>query len=176
MRIIGGKLGGRIIQAPGGLPARPTTDYAKSGLFNVLTNEIDFESIDVLDLFAGLGGISFEFISRGANTVTAVDGNFKCVQFIKETAQKLNVKNLNVIRSDVFKYLRRCERKFDLIFADPPFDLQETDDLIPLIDEMKILKPDGLLIIEHQSNRTLQFPEKIKSVRTYGNCSFSFIQ
>lgn len=175
MRIIGGKLGGRFVQAPSGLPVRPTTDYAKSGLFNVLNNQVDFEELDVLDLFAGIGGISFEFISRGARSVLAVDVNFKCVQFIKDTAEKLKVDNLKVIRSDVFKYLPKCEKKFDLIFADPPFELEETDQLIPLVDELDLLKPEGLLIIEHQSNRELKFSDRVQSVRTYGNCSFSFV-
>lgn len=176
MRIIGGYLGGRIIQAPAGLPARPTTDYAKSGLFNLLNNEIDFEDIEVLDLFAGLGGISYEFISRGAKNVTAVDVNFKTVEFIKSTSQKLKINNLKAIRSDVFRYLKSCQNKFDLIFADPPFEMEETDELIPLIEELKLLKPGGLLVIEHQSNRTLKFPERISSDRTYGNCSFAFVR
>jgi 16S rRNA (guanine(966)-N(2))-methyltransferase RsmD len=165
-----------MIQAPAGLPVRPTTDYAKSGLFNVLSNEIEFEGLRVLDLFAGIGGISFEFISRGAGHVTAVDQNFKTVQFIKSTAERLQVKNLDVIRMDVFKYLKRCSEKFDLIFADPPFDMEETDQLIPLITELKLVKDGGLLVVEHSSSRSLVTPEIISSVRTYGNCSFSFVK
>ena len=163
-----------MITAPPGIPARPTTDFAKSGLFNLLLNEIDFEGKKVLDLFAGLGGISMEFISRDVESVTSVDANFKSIEFIKETATKFGIKNLKVVRMDCFKFLRRCEEKYDLIFADPPFDLEETDELLPLIFERNILQPNGLVIIEHQSKRQLKHREHIYSTRTYGNCSFSF--
>lgn len=163
-----------MINAPDGLPARPTTDYAKSGLFNVLANEVDFEGLQVLDLFAGIGGISMEFLSREAKWVTAVDVNFKCINFIKDTAAKFKVNNVSCVRFDVFKYLKQCDKKFDLIFADPPFDLEEADLISSIVFEKNLLNPGGVLIVEHYSKRVLPFHPNFVSVRTYGNCAFSF--
>ena len=176
MRIIGGKFSGRNLNAPSSLPVRPTTDYAKSGLFNILNNKIDFENIKVLDLFAGIGGISMEFISREAKHVTAVDINFKCCSFIKETAVKFGVKNLSVIKSDVFKYLKSCDTKFDLIFADAPFELEETDSIPDLVMQKQLLTENGMLIIEHQAKRKLTSVAKAEEIRKYGNCAFSFFE
>ena len=143
MRIIGGKFSGRLINAPSSLPVRPTTDYAKSALFNILNNRIDFEEVKVLDLFAGIGGVSMEFISRGAKHVTSVDINFKCCTFI------------------------------DVIFADAPFDLSETDTIPDLILQKNMLSENGILIVEHQAKRVLQSHVKVSEVRKYGNCAFS---
>lgn len=173
MRIISGKFSGRLINAPSNLPVRPTTDYAKSALFNILNNRIDFEEIKVLDLFAGIGGVSMEFISRGAKHVTSVDLNFKCCAFIKETASKFDVKNISVIKSDVFKFIKSCDTKFDIIFADAPFELQETDLIPDLVFERDILTADGILIVEHQAKRILQSKIEAKEIRKYGNCAFS---
>lgn len=173
MRIIGGKFSGRLINAPNSLPVRPTTDYAKSALFNILSNRIDFEEVKVLDLFAGIGGVSMEFISRGAKHVTSVDINFKCCSFIKETASKFDVKNLTVIKSDVFKFLKSCDKKFDIIFADAPFDLNETDNLPDLVFEKELLTENGILIVEHQAKRILKSRTEADEIRKYGNCAFS---
>lgn len=173
MRIIGGKFSGRLINAPSSLPVRPTTDYAKSALFNILNNRIDFEEVKVLDLFAGIGGVTMEFISRGARHVTSVDINFKCCTFIKETASNFEVKNLSVIKSDVFKFLKACDTKFDVIFADAPFDLSETDTIPDLILQKNMLSENGILIVEHQAKRVLQSHVKVSEVRKYGNCAFS---
>lgn len=173
MRIIGGKFSGRLIHAPSSLPVRPTTDYAKSALFNILTNRIDFEETTVLDLFAGIGGVSMEFISRETKFVTSVDMNAKCCAFIKETAAKFEVKNLSVIKSDVFKFLKNCSTKYDVIFADAPFELQETDKLPDLIFQYELLSENGILIVEHQAKRILQSDIQPKEIRKYGNCGFS---
>lgn len=172
MRIIGGKYSGRIIQAPSGLPVRPTTDYAKSALFNILSHRFDLEGFKVLDLFAGIGGVSLEFLSRGAASVTAVDQHLPCLKFIRETANKLGEENLETVKSDVFKYLKSCTEKFDLIFADPPFDLKETDKIPQLVFEANLLKEGGWLIIEHQSKRKLVTSVPFET-RIYGNCAFS---
>lgn len=162
-----------MINAPSSLPVRPTTDYAKSALFNILNNRIDFEEIKVLDLFAGIGGVSMEFISRGAKHVTSVDINFKCCSFIKETAAKFEVNNLHVIKSDVFKFLKSCDKKFDIIFADAPFELAETDTIPDLIFQKNLLTENGILIVEHQAKRILESHIEAKEIRKYGNCAFS---
>lgn len=176
MRIIGGKFGGRTLNPPASLPVRPTTDYAKSGLFNILNNQIDFETLRVLDLFSGAGGISLEFASRGALSVTAIDVNFNCVKFLNETAAKLGIKELKCVRSDVFKFLKQNTSKYDLIFADPPFEQKETDQLPDLIFERNLLNPGGVLIVEHQSKRELQSKIPVSVIRKYGNVGFSFYQ
>lgn len=165
-----------MIHAPASLPVRPTTDYAKSALFNILSNRIDFEETNVLDLFAGIGGISMEFISRGTKQVTAVDLNAKCCAFIKETATKFEVKNLTVIKSDVFRFLKSNERQYDLIFADAPFELSETDKIPDMVFEKNMLTPGGVLIVEHQAKRTLQCQRFVTEVRKYGNCAFSIFE
>ncbi|HNP49139.1 MAG TPA: RsmD family RNA methyltransferase [Bacteroidia bacterium] len=174
MRIIGGKLGGRNIIAPASLPVRPTTDYAKSGLFNILSNQLDFEELSVLDLFSGAGGISLEFASREARNVVSVDIHFQCVKYLNETASKFGLTNLKCIRSDVFRFIKQNSQQFNLIFADPPFEQEETDTLPALIFEKNMLKAGGMLIVEHQSNRQLQTPIPLSDIRKYGNCGFSF--
>jgi len=127
----------------------------------------------VLDLFAGIGGVSMEFISRGAKHVTCVDLNFKCCAFIKETAVKFDVKNISVIKSDVFKFIKSCDTKFDIIFADAPFELNETDTIPDLVFQKELLTEDGILIVEHQAKRILQSHIDAKEIRKYGNCAFS---
>ena len=121
MRIISGKLKGRNIYAPVDISARPTTDFAKEGLFDVLNNKIDFEDIDVLDLFAGTGSIGFEFVSRGCRQVISIENNAKQCLFIKKIIEKLEIDNLILLKTDVFKYLTHTASRFDLIFADPPY-------------------------------------------------------
>ncbi len=173
MRIISGIFGGRNISTPENLPVRPTTDFAKSGLFNILNNYIDFESISVLDLFCGTGNISFEFASRGAKEIICVDEHAGCLKFIKEFSEKLSISGISTMKSDAFKFVEHCERKFDLIFADPPFDSTETDRLLEMILEKKMLNEDGWLIVEHQSKRILKAEVHPWQIRKYGNCSFS---
>jgi 16S rRNA (guanine966-N2)-methyltransferase len=173
MRVISGKFGGRNIIAPSSLRVRPTTDFAKTGLFNILTNHFDFENIFVLDLYAGTGNISFEFASRGTEKITCVEADQRCVRFIKEFSNKINLNSMSVIRSDVFAFLKRCENRFDIIFADPPFEYADTDLLPDLVKEKKMLNPDGWLIVEHQSKRELQSKIQPTQIRKYGNCAFS---
>jgi len=173
MRIISGKFRGRNIAAPSSLPVRPTTDFAKTGIFNILANHFDFETISVLDLFAGTGNISLEFASRGTEEITCVDGDQRCARFIKEFGGKLNLNFINVIRSDVFAFLKKCESQYDIIFADPPFEYADTDLLPDLIHEKKMLKTNGWLIAEHQSKRELKSKVQPIQVRKYGNCAFS---
>jgi 16S rRNA (guanine966-N2)-methyltransferase len=176
VRITGGTLRGRTIHPPANLPVRPTTDFAKEGLFNILNNYFDFETLTVLDLFAGAGSIGYEFISRGAVSVTCVDQNFHCTAFINKMATELSMKNLRCIRSDVFSYLKKNINKSDIIFADPPFELEETDLLPDLIFEKNLLKEDGWLIIEHQSKRILKSNIEPFEIRKYGNCAYSMFR
>ena len=173
MRIIGGKFSGRLINAPSNIEVRPTTDYAKSGLFNILSNRIDFEEMKVLDLFAGIGGVSMEFISRGAKHVTCVDLNNKCCAFIKDTAIKFEVNNLVVIKADVLKFIKSCDIKYNIIFVDAPFELNETDTIPDLVFQKELLAENGILIVEHQAKRILQSQIQAKEIRKYGNCAFS---
>ena len=163
-----------MITAPSTLPVRPTTDFAKSALFNILNNQINFAEVNVLDLFAGIGGISLEFISRGAKSVTAIDSNVKCCAFIKETVVKLEIKNLTVLKAEVFNYLKSCTSRFDIIFADAPFDMATTDAIADLVFDNNLLKENGILIIEHQSKRKLQSKIEPTEIRKYGNCAFTF--
>ncbi len=173
MRIIGGIHKGRVLKVPLGLPLRPTTDFAKEALFNILANKIDFESIRVLDLFSGTGHISLEFASRGAKEVVSVDKNFKCIGYLKAAARELNLK-VNTVKYDVFTFLNNGGTNFDLIFADPPYDLEGIPDIHQKIYEKKILSPEGLLIIEHGSRTKLDHLEGFIELRKYGNVNFSF--
>jgi len=173
VRIISGKYRGKNIQAPASLPARPTTDFAKTALFNILNNHIDFESISVLDLFCGTGNISYEFVSRGCTSLVAVDADGRSAKFVKETMTKLGEPSVRVIKSDVFRFLEAMHEQYDIVFADPPFDLKETDLLPDLARKQSLLKEGGWLIIEHQSKRKLESEWVPSEVRTYGNCAFS---
>ena len=175
MRIIGGTHKGKTIKVPKDLPVRPTTDFAKEGLFNILSNKLDFENLSVLDLFSGTGHISLEFASRGARTIVGVDKHFKCSGFLKSISKELNF-NINSIKNDVFDFLKKSTLKFDLIFADPPYDLNEIPDIHKLIFERELLNENGLLIIEHGSKTKLENLNGFTQHRKYGNVNFSFFE
>ncbi len=174
MRIISGKYGRRNIRPPKDLPVRPTTDMAKESLFNILSNKIDFENKSALDLFAGTGSIAFEFVSRGCQPVVAVDKNFQCIQFIKKAGSAFGMEDLQAIRTDVFRYIQSTSKKFDLIFADPPYALESIETINQLVFENKLLNKDGWLIVEHP--REIDFSEQDHFVehRKYGKVNFSF--
>ncbi len=176
MRIIGGTLKGRRFTAPKNLPVRPTTDMAKEALFNILENRLDLETLKVLDLFSGTGSISLEFASRGAETITSVDLNFGCVNFLKQTAKESNLTQIKLIKSDVFKFLNACNEKFDLIFADPPYDIAKIPDIAKIVFERSLLNEKGLLIIEHQSMQNLAIHPQFIEKRKYGYSTFSFFE
>lgn len=174
MRIIGGKAAGLRLNPPQNLPVRPTTDIAKEALFNILNNKIDFDGLECLDLFAGTGNISFELASRGAGKVTSVDLHGKCILYISETAKKLDLQQIKTRKADVFKYIKTDKDQYDLIFADPPYDIGQLPLLAQMVLENNLLKKDGLLIVEHLSNRKmLEHPNYVET-RQYGNSSFSF--
>jgi len=163
-----------MIHVTKGLDVRPTTDFAKEGLFNILTNKIDFEGIQVLDLFAGTGNIAFEFASRGSN-VTSVDKNFDCIKFVSKTARELDL-SISTIKSDVFKFLKTHSAPYDLVFADPPYALENINELHQLVFGNHLLKENGWLIIEHGPATKLSELSCFFDHRKYGNVNFSFFK
>lgn len=177
MRIISGKYKSRRITAPKKLPVRPTTDMAKEALFNILNNQYYFDDIAVLDLFSGTGNICYEFGSRGTTKLTAVDADFGCVQFIDKTSKELEL-GISAYKSDVFSYLEKTKTKSDIIFADPPYDLDLADfERIPeLVFKNQLLLEDGVLIIEHAKHTDLSQTPYFSTKRKYGGSVFSFFK
>ena len=173
MRIVSGTLKGRHIPIRKNFPARPTTDFAKENLFNVLNNRISFEGICVLDLFSGTGSISFEFASRQAKRVVSVEKDFRSGAFIKQTAQQLKIDCIQVYTSDAFKYLQRCGEKFDVVFADPPYQLPNLADIPQAVLESGVLAEDGLFILEHPGDYTFTAINECIEHRKYGSVNFS---
>lgn len=174
MRIIGGKIGGLRLNPPSNLPVRPTTDIAKEALFNILQNRLEFDGLNCLDLFAGTGNISFELASRGVEHVDSVDLHFKCVQYIMDTAKKMKLEQIKAKKADVFKFITSCKSTYDLIFADPPYDIPKLPQLPKLIFENNLLNDNGLLIVEHPSTRQMEEHPNFIETRKYGYSSFSF--
>ena len=147
MRIIGGTLKGLRLNSPKNLPVRPTTDLAKEALFNILQNQIEFENIKVLDLFAGTGNISLEFASREAAQVISVDRSVQCIHYINDTARQHKLSQIKTYKADVFKFLEMETGQYDLIFADPPYDLNGIPEIAKIVFDKKLLLPDGMLMI-----------------------------
>lgn len=176
MRIIGGKNQRRQIIAPSKLPVRPTTDMAKEALFNILNNHFDFESIRVLDLFAGTGNISYEFASRGAEEVIAVDINNHCIQFIKKTADQLAMENLRAVRAETFNFLGFCKVDFDIVFADPPYDFDAIAQIPEKVFSAALVKPSGWLIVEHGEKPVFENHPFFYDKRRYGKVHFSIFK
>ena len=176
MRIISGTYGGRRLSPPKNITARPTTDFAKESLFNLLNNRMDLEGADVLDLFAGTGGIGIECVSRGACEVTAVDIAHVQQNWIISCCKQLGIRNLSVIRGDVFKFLASCRMQYDLIFADPPYALEQLPALPDLILQQAILKENGWLVVEHGKDTDFTSHPNHVETRTYGSVHFSFFQ
>ncbi len=174
MRIIGGELGRRRINPPANMPhTRPTTDIAKEGLFNIIENNLDIEELKTLDLFGGTGNISYELASRGANDLTIVEKDSKMYEFIKKTAQELKLKNFNVSKMDVFKFLDQCSDKFDFIFAGPPYALGNIDDIPKLIFEKQLLNKKGWFVLEHTPGNDYKKTPYYTTERNYGTTVFS---
>jgi 16S rRNA (guanine(966)-N(2))-methyltransferase RsmD len=165
-----------MINPPRNLRARPTTDFAKENLFNVLGNIVDFEELDVLDLFSGTGSISYEFASRGARSVTSVEINSVHHNFIRQTARDLKFENFYAVKANVFLYLKSCAKQFDLIFSDAPYDLEGSDEVIKSVMERNLLREDGFLIFEHSKDRDYSQHENFWQLRSYGSVQFSFFK
>ena len=176
MRIISGKFKSRRIQVPAKLKARPTTDFAKEGLFNVLNNIIDWEDTVALDLFSGTGSIALEMVSRGSPKVVCVESENLHWRFICKTKEELNASELYPLKADVFKFIDSCREQFDLIFADPPYDMKNIDSLPSLIIENKLLKPDSLFILEHSRKLNFSLFPYFVNERNYGNVHYSFFK
>ncbi|MBP5326725.1 MAG: 16S rRNA (guanine(966)-N(2))-methyltransferase RsmD [Bacteroidales bacterium] len=174
MRIIAGNLRGRRLNPPANLPVRPTTDMARESLFNILNNYVDFEDCTVLDLFAGTGAVSLEFISRGAKQVTSIDINNSCTDFIKSAALKFGVDNIHVVRADVFDLLKRANKRFDIVFADPPYALQDLPLLPDKVFESEVVNDDGIFILEHPCDFDFQEHPHFWQHRKYGKVNFTF--
>ncbi len=174
MRIISGKYRGRHIMPPRNIKARPTTDFAKEALFNLLANRIDFEGLDVLDLFAGTGGISLEFVSRGANHVTSVEIANVQQNFIIRTCKDLGINNLNLIRGDVFRFIKNTDLTFDFIYADPPYALPQLATIPDLIFDYGLLRNEGMLVLEHSASDDFSSHPYFAEHRNYGSVNFSF--
>lgn len=177
MRIISGKYKGRRISPPKNLPVRPTTDMSKEALFNVLRNHFNFDGLKVLDLFSGTGNISYEFASRGSDNITCVDGDFGCVKFIKQTATEFDF-NIAAVKSDVLKFIERCNAKYDIIFADPPYAFEQKifDKIVIDIFERNLLEEEGMMIIEHSKYTKLDHLIHFSFKKSYGGSIFSFFE
>ncbi len=176
MRIVGGSLKGRRFNPPAKMKARPTTDMAKEALFNVLSNLIDFEDIEVLDLFCGGGGISLEFCSRGASLVVAVDVDPLVKPYLDKTAAAWDLHNLKTVKADVFKMLKNPQQQFDVVFADPPY----ADPRFAALPETLLggnwLKPNGLLILEHGEQHSFEQHTALVMHKHYGSVNFSIFR
>lgn len=177
MRIISGTHKGRQIIPDKNFSARPTTDFAKENLFNVLSNYIDIEGTKVLDLFSGTGSISYEFASRGAAEIIAVEQNFKHYAFIKRIAQELNFKNIKIYKTDVFIACKKLKgQKFDLIFADPPYNLDKIADVPAAIFDNELLDEKGLAVVEHPASVDYSHLLYFSEHRQYGSVNFSIFR
>lgn len=177
MRIISGKYKGKRLQAPKNLPVRPTTDMAKEALFNILNNHFNFQELKILDLFAGTGNISYEFASRGASPILCVDADFGCVNYIKKISSELDF-DITAIKSDVFKFLEKNNSTYDIIFADPPYHLDQKDfeKIVHLVFERQLLDEVGMLIIEHSKDTKLEHLDHCAFARSYGGTTFTFFE
>lgn len=174
MRIIAGEHGRRRINPPANMPhTRPTTDVAKEGLFNVISNNLDIEEMKTLDLFGGTGSISYELASRGASDLTIIEKDPKMYEFIKKTAGELKLENFKVLKLDVFKFIDQCTDKFDFIFAGPPYALGNIDDLPKLIFEKQLLNPKGWFVLEHTPRNDYKKFPFYATERNYGTTIFS---
>ena len=176
MRIIGGKYKGRRISPPSGFKARPTTDFARESLFNILNNRIDFEDVTVLDLFSGTGIISYEFASRGAREVHLVEMDMRHISGIRRTIKDMGITNIKTIRIDVRAYLKTCSVSYDVIFADPPYELSWLKEIPDLVIGSGIMKEDGFFILEHPRDMTFNSHNLFFEHRNYGGVNFSFFK
>lgn len=176
VRIISGSYKGRRLHPPASLPVRPTTDFAKEGLFNILNRMIDYEEVRALDLFAGTGAISFEFYSRGVQSVTAVDIERHCVTFINETADHFGMKGLKAMRANYLVFLKRSIEKFDVIFADPPYDMPGIAGFPALACASDVLNDGGLLVLEHSDRYDFKNDPNFLETRNYGRVHFTFFR
>ncbi|MDR2840506.1 MAG: 16S rRNA (guanine(966)-N(2))-methyltransferase RsmD [Paludibacter sp.] len=176
MRIISGKFKSRRLEVPKNITARPTTDFAKESLFNLLNNRISFDDIDMLDLFAGTGSIGFEFISRGAKRVVSIELEDIQCRFIKKVCNELKIDNLTLIKANVFKFLLSCNTQYDVVFADAPYQTENIAEIPDLIFSRNLLKDEGLLVVEHSAAFDFSNHPHFSEHRNYGNVNFTFFE
>ena len=176
MRIITGQYKGRRFDIPRTFKARPTTDFAKENIFNVLSGYVDFDGATALDLFAGTGSISLEMLSRGCSQVVSVEADRDHARFISECVRKLQVDNHVLIRGDVFRFVKSCRQQFDLIFADPPYQLPNLPTIPDLIFEHQLLAPDGIFVFEHGKQNDFSQHPHFREHRAYGSVNFPLFQ
>lgn len=176
MRIIRGKYGRRRFDVPTNITARPTTDFARENIFNVLENITDIEAATVLDLFAGTGAISFEFLSRGCSTVTAVEKASTQYNFIRKVAGILGADNLHLVRGDVFRFLDTCDTPYDIVFADPPYTLSDFDTIPTRILSSGAVAPGTLVVVEHSKVYDFSSLPAFFDHRVYGSVNFSIFR
>jgi 16S rRNA (guanine(966)-N(2))-methyltransferase RsmD len=176
MRIIGGTFKGRIFHPGKKFKARPTTDIAKEGLFNILENRYEFSNKNILDLFSGTGSMGYEFLSRGCLSATLVETHFPHYKFILEVIDALKISNAKVFKADAFKFVQKTPDSFNIIFADPPFDHPKFKEIPDAVLNTNILAPDGLFILEHPKEYDFSSHTCFKELRTYGKVNFSFFE
>ena len=173
MRIIRGKYGRRRFDVPTNITARPTTDFARENIFNVLENYVDFEGLSALDLFAGTGAITFEFLSRECADVTAVEKSSTQYNFIRKVAHQINVQNLNLVKGDALRFIDTCIKKFDVIFADPPYDMPDFASVPERVLSSQMLRPGTVFVIEHNKHHDFSSLPGFREHRAYGSVNFS---
>jgi 16S rRNA (guanine966-N2)-methyltransferase len=176
MRIVGGIYKGRIFTPGKNFKARPTTDISKEGLFNILENRYDFSNKTVLDIFSGSGSIGYEFLSRGCREVVMVEKDFVHHRFIQNVVETLKIENAKIFRADVFSFLRNYKGNFDIIFADPPFELKNFTEVPDVVLKTDLLKKEGLFILEHPKEYDFSKHQYFKENRKYGKVNFTFFE
>ena len=175
MRIVSGIFGGRRFSPPAKIPARPTTELAREGLFNMLRNAMDMDGIKTLELFGGTGSITYELASHGAGDLTLIEKDLLSIDFIKKTAKELGIEDImHIIRGDVFKFLKQSTDQYDLIFADPPYALSNIDELPLLVFEKNMLLPNGIFVLEHAPRNDYQKHPRFHRMKNYGDTVFTF--
>ncbi|MDR1022390.1 MAG: RsmD family RNA methyltransferase [Prevotellaceae bacterium] len=176
MRIVSGQYRGRTILPPKNFSARPTTDFAKEALFNIIAVNFDVEQLAALDLFSGAGSITYELASRGCRSVDSVEADFRHYSFIKKTVQALKFPQVRCFKADAFSFLASCRATYDIIFADPPYDMEGTERIHGLIFERRLLAPDGWFILEHSRGKNFSEAAHFKEHRSYGSVNFSIFR
>ena len=176
MRIVSGKYRGKLIVPPAGFTARPTTDFAKENLFNIIAPNFDMEEVEALDLFSGTGSITYELVSRGCARVDLVELNAKHFAFIKKMVAELKMTQVHAVKNNAFTFLSFCTARYDLIFADPPYEIKGVEKIPDLVFERSLLKPDGWLIVEHSAGKDFSSHSRFWQHRKYGSVNFSFFK
>jgi 16S rRNA (guanine966-N2)-methyltransferase len=176
LRIISGKYRGKTLRPPKNLKVKPTTDFARESLFNIIYNNFNIEEINVLDLFSGTGSISFEFASRGCPKIHLVENNIKQISFIIKTITELDFGQIKPIHSNVLTYIKSCHTIYDIVFADPPYDLNWLDSLPELVFKHLLVRDNGWFILEHPKTFSFSSFPQFKDHRRYGKVNFSFFQ